>query len=1628
MSNPEVSGYVVSIIKQYLSTGTVTGVSSNTGQLTGAFYPLRSNPSGYATTGLLGAYATTANLKSTGAYLQVWTDTNYYPRTNPSGYISSGQVSLNNVVYTSGDQDITGNKHFKDGLDIGDSPFTFFSAKNNRVFVDVAEANDGFIVKADTNACNYLRVDGDKGYVYLHDNNAELADRRVGVGTESPKYRFDVSGAGAFSIVYISGQPILNSGGQLMITGARILTTADASSFTSSGNFYPLNSNPSGYIDSGQTGLFYPTANPSGFVSATQTGLLKNTFVTLTGNQTITGIKNFTSATYLPNIQSPSGNLLIRAGLNAISNSGYSVYILGASSVGAGFHGGDVGIMGGIGAKGAGGHVRISGGPAFGGAGGDVMILGGLSANQPGQILISGGASAFGNSADVILVGGYASGTTRNGHVILNTGIPECYVGVNNVTPQYTLDVSGTGWFAALYASGYRVMTTQDTGSFLTSNGISGDFKVVDSRGVTRLDIRNGPTKSSAKYTRLYDSTGKVRIAFIQEDAFNVGETVILDSHEYNRISIDPNHFYFKDWGNVDYITDRNLMDAGGANSLDWANRYFYATDGTNIVLDWNALQLKDANSLLAADWGGRYLVGEEGNSSVDWANRKLVNSGSVETLDWHNRILTGGSWAIQGLSISSGLYTFLGVGTGATPARGIFDVYGKNDITIANATSPDTSIIFNYGGGVYSVGNDYFQYQVFPFRTVNGSRVYSPTGLTFYGVDDGVTGPYSVQFSWTPTQNADGYRVRVCQDSEVGIYDQSRYFDTPNTYVDIGVSATGVDEVTLSGYTYPFSSSPTGIDIGSHFYVDTSGNLYSNKNISGYKVYGSSGMDFGGVISKSGTTVLDFDVPNYSTRVGIEAEANFGGTALGYASKAGDSSAALGANAIASGQTSNAVGVRSRALGTNSIAIGTDASGVNGVSVAIGYKANAIGTDSIAIGDVSIALGLFTVAVGNGARANGASSVALGRSTRATGINSVAIGNGANASGTNSMALGASSYAPLANTIVLGNGEYVGINNRTPVYHLDVSGSGHFRSGFYSSGFRVLTLADSGLFGGSGSTGSYYPLTSNPSGYVTSGQTGAFYPRTNPSGYVTTGQTGVYRANVVFTTGNQTIAGNKTFSDSAYAITSFGVGTDTPSQTFHVIGNSRFEVSESTDDFVIFNAASVQNVFSYDGNNGFLLLQPDMGGWVGVRTANPSFPFDVVGDTRISGSSITLIGQTTITGFRALTTADSGNFADFQKVVYTTGNQTVSGIKTFTNRIVLDSQSVLTSTFSGTTAPAHGYDLYIYGAKGSGTIIGRTADGGNVKIYGGDSANPASSYTTYGGNVYVAGGSGTSAGGAIILQGGQGAAGSRNNVVINPTGGYVGIGIENPGHSLQVQGNVSSSTSGYFLGDSGVASYFKSSVGINSSNPLYTLDVSGSGRFINFLMVSGSGYFHSGVSVSGSLKLLAGSSTASLSSNGAGTLLLNSTNGAGANVYGTLSPSSNNSTDLGANTTMWRSLYSNSGNFSGIVQNANNHSIVTNSGWSSGISINFNGVGHAVVKITGNTTFSTINRVSGIERTVNCILSGDSSNHTLTFESGWNWFVTIPTGLTANKRAWMTLTSLGSGVSDVYAAYKETV
>jgi hypothetical protein len=94
------------------------------------------------------------------------------------------------------------------------------------------------------------------------------------------------------------------------------------------GDFYPLNSNPSGYITSSQTGNFYAASNPSGFLNEEQVdqkildagfGLGSENFVYTTGDQNISGLKTFNDGLQV-GIPSSTVTLFVKSGSVGINN------------------------------------------------------------------------------------------------------------------------------------------------------------------------------------------------------------------------------------------------------------------------------------------------------------------------------------------------------------------------------------------------------------------------------------------------------------------------------------------------------------------------------------------------------------------------------------------------------------------------------------------------------------------------------------------------------------------------------------------------------------------------------------------------------------------------------------------------------------------------------------------------------------------------------------------------------------------------------------------------------------------------------------------------------------------------------------------------------------------------------------------------------------------------------------------------------------------------------------------------------------------------------------------------------------------------------------------------------------
>lgn len=227
----------------------------------------------------------------------------YYPRNNPSGYATSGdfatvdyvdgisgalysQVSFpSNVVFTTGDQTINGAKNFStrptvNGTGVllsGEGGGAVSTGDLVNVFYPLNTNPSGYITGVDLSLYQTVAsATGVSGYLQNQINNIDLSNLETATGN------LDVR---VSTIESVSGDFVLDSN-----TGAFLTTGAGDS------RYYPISSNPSGYItgvdlsdyalssETGsfltieETGNFYPRfSNPLGYLVAADISSLAST-------------------------------------------------------------------------------------------------------------------------------------------------------------------------------------------------------------------------------------------------------------------------------------------------------------------------------------------------------------------------------------------------------------------------------------------------------------------------------------------------------------------------------------------------------------------------------------------------------------------------------------------------------------------------------------------------------------------------------------------------------------------------------------------------------------------------------------------------------------------------------------------------------------------------------------------------------------------------------------------------------------------------------------------------------------------------------------------------------------------------------------------------------------------------------------------------------------------------------------------------------------------------------------------------------------------------------------------------------------------------------------------------------
>lgn len=344
INKPEFSGYIVDVLLQYLKTGSITGIAMNTGQLSGQFYPLQSNPSGYITSGYLSGYATQQYVNNADTAVLSYIGGTYYPVNNPSGFVTSGQ--LTGIAEVTGDIIIMGTGGISvtgvNGIIIisGDGtannltgyvPWTYFSSGWSLTLPYISLADSylpGKLIFA--NASHEYLLEGYRtGYPtekYFIDFYGLSASRYGLTYTRPTIFGFDVSGGFMSS----SGYPVLTtkdltglaSWNQLLITSGQLeddiwrVRTDVMDALTGSSGYMTLVA--AGRVYSGQTflsgvgGLQVLTGGAhtilfSGGGASFSTG----GFVDLGSFQTILGNKSFSGSTRFAAIRPPVGKSII---------------------------------------------------------------------------------------------------------------------------------------------------------------------------------------------------------------------------------------------------------------------------------------------------------------------------------------------------------------------------------------------------------------------------------------------------------------------------------------------------------------------------------------------------------------------------------------------------------------------------------------------------------------------------------------------------------------------------------------------------------------------------------------------------------------------------------------------------------------------------------------------------------------------------------------------------------------------------------------------------------------------------------------------------------------------------------------------------------------------------------------------------------------------------------------------------------------------------------------------------------------------------------------------------------------------------------------------------------------------
>jgi hypothetical protein len=482
------------------------GGASNTGELTGAFYPLRQNPSGYiqSTTGLISNGQLLIGSSGDNAFIQgnLGGVSGIITQSGSGSLIISTDSTIVKTSQTGGflDSSVTGN-FVTNGMTGGFSsvkvtgspllPLVNLTGAGN---VTVATgANPLVIVSGNTGAySNFLTPSSTGGFV--NTTMTGLLTNTFVLRSETGGFGGGAGGAAGVSTLGATGTT--NTGfftGNILVSGAGniVASTGNTTSklIVVSGNTgaYANFITPSmtgGFVDSTQSGLltnvFYPlSSNPAGYItSSSNVGVrsIRTTGAfpsgTISGNVTISGISSISVTTGAAGQIVISGNTGMFDNFTSdselLSASGYIVSLINASAAGVSSLNGQSGVMQILGS----GNITIFTGAGF--------------------ITVSGNTGAYANFITPSQTGGFLDSsdtgnfvTTQQSGLLTNvfyplSSNPSNYLTVSNEVGVRRIIPTGTTNSGLI--SGNVILT--GAGNVSTFTGISGHIVVSGNTGM----------------------------------------------------------------------------------------------------------------------------------------------------------------------------------------------------------------------------------------------------------------------------------------------------------------------------------------------------------------------------------------------------------------------------------------------------------------------------------------------------------------------------------------------------------------------------------------------------------------------------------------------------------------------------------------------------------------------------------------------------------------------------------------------------------------------------------------------------------------------------------------------------------------------------------------------------------------------------------------------------------------------------------------------------------------------------------------------------------------------------------------------------------------------------------------